>query len=159
VRDRGDFVAVIVRTDHSDEPGWRAVCEVLECCAVPEAAGHRPWEYEVVDDPDWAGASVDDVVAATEGGDYLSVIFVADRRTIRDSDHPFVAVATPGELDADDWPPETTFRIVPDQIQQFQTDVDVGYRDFADYATSAKTQGVFRGFTPRDPWTGTSGPR
>ena len=82
-----EFIALVVRVDHSDEDAWRTVVDRLD--------GNEEWtvDAQIVDDPAYAGVTVDEVLAAVAGDKMLRVLFVADAATMRDP-HPLIAVST-----------------------------------------------------------------
>ncbi|MGX1541565.1 DUF6924 domain-containing protein [Streptomyces adustus] len=87
---RGEFAALIVRTDYDDEAGWRAVvAEVSQACGTD---GESEAFVHLVDDPAWAGAAPDAVRAAVSRDDHLSVVFVADAATMRSAHHALLAL-------------------------------------------------------------------
>ncbi|WP_405553584.1 DUF6924 domain-containing protein [Streptomyces sp. NBC_01171] len=59
---RGQFDAVVVRTDYADERAWRAWVATL------------PQHVHLVDDPSWSGTSIDDVREVTRGVGYVRVV-------------------------------------------------------------------------------------
>jgi hypothetical protein len=140
----GDFHAVVVRTDYSDEAGWERVRTALE------TADDLGWSYAVVEGPDWDEASADDICAAT--ATRLAVVFVADRVTMG-AGHPFLAIAPPGSTaDPADYAAVVQFgrefRILPREMPSFHANVELGNTGFAAYAEVAQKDpdGVFRGF-------------
>ncbi|XVV16069.1 DUF6924 domain-containing protein [Actinoplanes sp. CA-131856] len=144
--DRGDFDAVVVRTHYTDEAAWPAVLGALAAL---------DWSYVLVEDPDWAGAGVDDVVAAAAEDEYLSVVFVADAVTTAGPELLFLAVspARPEDYEeADDY--EATiefgqsFRIPPAYMPLMHSNLDIGNMGFEEFAAVASKDPdrVFRGF-------------
>ncbi|WRZ96450.1 hypothetical protein OHB54_46750 (plasmid) [Streptomyces sp. NBC_01007] len=149
VTGRDEFAALIIRTDFSDETVWRAVC----------AESLRPWgdgDYEphvhIVDDPVWVGATTDHVIAAVSADEDLSVVFLADRITMRDREHPLLAVAV---LTRDECESDEEFeayggsvRTVPAGIHDIHANLSIANLDFADFTEAARTDpaGIFRSF-------------
>ncbi|MEU9156155.1 hypothetical protein AB0D59_37820 [Streptomyces sp. NPDC048417] len=149
VTGRDEFAALVIRTDFSGEPAWRSVCTELS----------RPWgdgDYEpvvhVVDDPAWSGATAHDVVAAVSADEDLSVVFLADRTTMRDHDHSLLAVAvlTRDECESDEEfeAYSGSVRAVPAGIHDLHANLSIANLDFADVADAARLDpaGVFRSF-------------
>ncbi|MFJ2832271.1 DUF6924 domain-containing protein [Streptomyces sp. NPDC087263] len=149
VTDREDFAALVIRTDFGDAAAWRAVCEELS----------RPWgdgDYEpavhIIDDPAWAGATADDVIAAVSADKDLSVVFLADRITMRDNDHALLAVAV---LTREECQSDEEFeayggsvRAAPVGIHDIHANLSIANLDFADVVDAAQSEpaGVFRSF-------------
>ncbi|MER6441723.1 hypothetical protein ABT275_36035 [Streptomyces sp. NPDC001185] len=141
---RDDFAALIIRTDYDDEAGWRAV--------VAEAS--LPWgsdgEFEalvhLVDDPTWAGATPDAVLAAVSRDEQLSVVFVADGATMQSAHHALLALnLSVEEEDLDpmyyqeliDSPPAREFRTTPAAVHDVHANLSLANLDFEDYAEAA----------------------
>ncbi|MCX5214689.1 hypothetical protein OG689_36455 [Kitasatospora sp. NBC_00240] len=149
VTDRNDAAALIIRTDFSDEAAWRAVC----------TASSQPWgdgDYEpvvhLVDDPVWAGAAADDVIAAVSADEELSVVFLADHITMRHQEYALLAVAV---LTRDACVSDEEFeayggsvRVVPAGIHDIHANLLIANLDFADVAEAARIDpaGIFRSF-------------
>ncbi|GAA2613327.1 DUF6924 domain-containing protein [Streptomyces axinellae] len=156
---RGEFDAVVVRTDYEDEQAWQAVK-----VALAERLGepHGTPTPCLVDDPAWAGASVCDVQAAIEADaqlhEELSVVFLADRTTMRGGHHALLAVpAFTREALKDDGAYEEMvefgheFRTVSTGVQEIHTNLALAHMDFQDFAAAAQADpsGVFRSWWRR----------
>ncbi|MFJ9773938.1 DUF6924 domain-containing protein [Kitasatospora sp. NPDC101157] len=146
---RCESAALIIRTDFTDDTAWRAVC----------AESSRPWgdgdcasAVHIVDDPVWAGAAPDDVIAAVSADPDLSVVFLADRITMRDHDHALLAVAvlTREECESDEEFEAYggSVRTVPAGIHDIHANLSIANLDFADVIDAARTDpaGTFRSF-------------
>jgi hypothetical protein len=152
--DRGDFDAVVVRTDYDDDQTWQAVKAAL----VEPSAGPREAPTPcLVDDPAWAGAGVDEVVAAIAADarlhEELSVVFLADRTTMRADHHALLAVPafTREDLNDDKAYEEMVefgaeFRTVSTGVHEIHTNLALASMDFQDFAAVAQADpsGVFR---------------
>ncbi|MGW0436577.1 DUF6924 domain-containing protein [Micromonospora sp. NPDC003197] len=152
--EREELVAVVVRTDYADEDAWQAVRHDLE-------AGDRSGLFDDEDDQycpplivegvGWAGATVDDVLAAADGDEHLGVVFVADRSALVDPEHKLLAVAVTSGLDAEDRATKVEFgrefRIVPRWISPVNDNLALGNMGFEEYAEVARQdpEGAFRG--------------
>jgi hypothetical protein len=150
--ERGDYDAVVVRTDYSGETGWRGALAALEAGDTSDLLDEPlPWSYVIVEGPDWAGVSIDDIIDAAAPDEDLSIVFVADRRTMEEPEHPFLAVTV--DDPADENYRETIqygreFRILPGLMPQFHANIDISNMGFEEFAAVAQkdTEGVFRGF-------------
>ncbi|MER8013356.1 DUF6924 domain-containing protein [Streptomyces griseoluteus] len=139
---RGEFDAVVIRTDYADERAWRAVVGTL-----PQQHVH------FVDAPAWAGALVDDVLTATSDADDLSVVFLADTTTMH-SDPPVLlalTTLTPEDCEDDeDYARLTgsgpTFRTTPAGVPDIHANLSLGNLGFEEYAAWAgeSPDGVYR---------------
>ncbi|MFC9292776.1 DUF6924 domain-containing protein [Streptomyces sp. NPDC057011] len=151
---RDEFAALIIRTDYDDEAAWRAVAAELA----------QPWgdggEYEarvhLVDDPVWAGAAPQEVLAAVSRDEDLSVVFLADRTTMHSALRPLLALTTaePEDEDLDpvyyrelvDNPAPREFRTIAAGVHNVHANLSIANLDFEDYAEAAAAdpEGVFR---------------
>ncbi|MFD8636297.1 DUF6924 domain-containing protein [Streptomyces sp. NPDC059533] len=157
IEGRDQFAALIVRTDYGDEAAWRRVTEELG----------RPWgldgDFEarvhLADDPSWAGATPEQVLAAVGRDEELSVVFVADRTTMTSPHRTLLALHVRAEdedehLDPEyygqlvDSPPAREFRTTPAGVHDVHANLSLANMDFEDYAEAAgeDPEGVFRGF-------------
>ncbi|MCX4920286.1 hypothetical protein [Streptomyces sp. NBC_00687] len=100
----------------------------------------------------WSGATTDHVVAAVSTDEDLSVVFLADHVTIRDGEHPLLAVAV---LRRDECGSDEEFgayggsvRAVPAGVHDLHANLSIANLDFADCAEAARTDpaGIFRSF-------------
>jgi hypothetical protein len=150
---REDFAVLVVRTDYSDDLAWQAVVDELM----------RPWgslqqeaDVQFVNDPEWSGADVSELLAAAAGDEYLSVVFLVDGITIREGQRTLLAVNVPCE---DEWGDDEEsqewaalgrpFRITPQEVHGLHVDRALGNMDFEEYAEVAQQapDGIFRGFS------------
>ncbi|MFJ8107169.1 DUF6924 domain-containing protein [Streptomyces sp. NPDC096132] len=152
---RGEFEALIIRTDHTDETAWREVAE--------EAS--RPWGEDgqyaadllLVDDPAWAAATPEDVREAARRDKELSVVFVADGVTMRSPRRALLALDLLEAEDVEnldpvyyqeliDSPPPREFRTAPAGIHDIHANLSIGNMDFEEFAEVAADdpEGVYR---------------
>ncbi|MGA5319779.1 DUF6924 domain-containing protein [Streptomyces seoulensis] len=136
---RGEFDAVVIRTDYTDERAWRALV-----AALPQQHIH------FVDAP---SASIEDVLAATRDADDLSVVFLADSTTMRSDPPALLALTTltPEDCENDeDYTHLTdsgpTFRTTPPGIPDIHANLSLGNLGFEEYAAWAgeSPDGVYR---------------
>ncbi|WP_409468594.1 DUF6924 domain-containing protein [Streptomyces sp. HC307] len=92
--DRDELDPLIVRTHYGDDRAWDALQQLL----LPPAQDADTDVPCFVDDPQWDGASVDDVLAAVAADEelrkHLRVVFLADRLTMEAVDQPLLVVTT-----------------------------------------------------------------
>lgn len=138
---RGEYEALVVRVDYSDESAWRAVAWAL---AQPWGDGEFEPQLHVVDDSVWAAASTDQVLAAVAGDRYLGVVFIADGTTMQSPFHALLAVITLRRGEADD---ETydhltkhgrEFRAEPGALDDIQANLQTGNMTFDEFAAIAR---------------------
>ncbi|MFB7944733.1 hypothetical protein ACFC6L_07395 [Kitasatospora phosalacinea] len=151
VAERDESAALVIRTDFGDEEGWQAA--LVELWKPWELAGEEVGPHlHVVDDPAWAGAAVDDVIAALSGGGGRGVVYLADRLTMVGPDHALLAVAvlTREGCGSDEEFARYggAFRTVPAGIGDIHANLSIANMDFADFANAARADptGAFRSF-------------
>ncbi|MEU0132950.1 hypothetical protein ABZ172_02750 [Streptomyces sp. NPDC006296] len=122
--------ALVIRTGYGDEPIWRAVVKELR----------QPWgeddEHEavvrIVDDPDWSGATVEEVRAAARAAD--RTVFLVDSTALR---HPYFALLAV-DLDTEDRVPgEDTFRLEPAAVQEVHLQRFIDNISFVEFVEQA----------------------
>ena len=125
----------MLRTDFSDEACWRSICaEVL----AETADGFRAY-VDVVEDRAFDGFGTDDVLA-TVGDDYRwGYLVVGDRLTMTQAEHPFLVLDLLDERGR-------SFRALPREVQAIENNLSIANMDFSEFADSAGSDGVFRGF-------------
>ena len=125
----------MLRTDFSDEACWRSICaEVL----AETTDGFRAY-VDVVEDRAFDGFGTDDVLA-TVGDDYRwGYLVVGDRVTMTQAEHPFLVLDLLDERGR-------SFRALPREIQAIENNLSIANMDFSEFADSAGSDGVFRGF-------------
>ncbi|RZU43857.1 hypothetical protein EV284_1308 [Streptomyces sp. BK022] len=138
---RGEFDAVVIRTDYTDERAWRALAATL------------PPHVHVVDDPSWSGATVDRVLTATRDAEDLSVVFLADTTTTHSRPPALLAVTTLTREDCEDAEDHArltesgpTFRTTPAGVPDIHANLSLGNLGFEEYAAWAgeSPDGVYR---------------
>ncbi|MEV7304154.1 DUF6924 domain-containing protein [Streptomyces clavifer] len=152
---RDEFAALIIRTDYNDETAWQTVTADLR----------QPWgddgEFEadvhLVEDPVWADATSDEVLAAVSRDENLSVVFIADRVTMQSAHRALLALDVGVEVEDLDpeyyqelisSPSRREFRTVPVGVHCVHANLSLANMDFEEYAETAiaDPEGVFRSF-------------
>ncbi|MFF4903146.1 DUF6924 domain-containing protein [Streptomyces sp. NPDC001068] len=151
IADRDESAALVIRTDFGDEEAWQAVLAELL----------KPWDFDdgevdpylhIVDDPAWAGAMADEVLASLSGDEELSIVYLADGVTMNDHDYALLAVAvlTREECETDEEFEAYggSVRTVPVGIGRIHANLSIANLDFADVIEAARASpaGVFRSF-------------
>lgn len=140
--------ALVIRTDFSDDESWNAVLEELRRPWGP--SGEFPAGVQVVDVPTWSGATADEVLAAVDDDDYLSVVFLADRHTMESPVRALLALTTTWEDESDldpvyyqellDSPEPQEFRAEPAAVHSVHANVTLGNLGFAEFAAIAAAE-------------------
>ncbi len=147
--DRDRDAALIIRTDYRDEQAW----------AVVKAELMRPWgdgDFEpyvhIADDPKWAGCTSAQILSAAPTDEELSVVFLADRDSMRDGPVTLLAVAVLAreECDSDEeFEAEGgEFRAVPAGVHEIHANLMIANLSFGDFKEAAEhdPQRTFQGF-------------
>ncbi|MFE3204940.1 DUF6924 domain-containing protein [Embleya sp. NPDC059237] len=147
IEEHGEFTAVVIRTDYTDDAAWAAT--VAELSQRPDVDA----DLLFVEDPGWADAEPDDIVATARRSEDTFVLFVADRHTMRSADHRLLALDTLPEdeyedPDPVDGPPLREFRTVPAGVHDVQANLAIANLSFWDYAEHARSEpdGVYHSF-------------
>ncbi|MFE9171555.1 DUF6924 domain-containing protein [Streptomyces kebangsaanensis] len=152
VNGRDEFDALVVRTDYHDDQTWQDVA-----AALMEPWGDRQYEAQVhfINDPAWAGATVDEVLTAVRADEDLTVVFLADRTTMQTESHALLAVTTLTReecVDDEDYEQLTEFghefRTTPAGVHEVHANLSIGNLGFEEYAARAHDdpQGIYRSF-------------
>jgi hypothetical protein len=127
----------LIRTDFSDDDAWRALCEAASAPSDDEFEA----DFTFIDDRQLDGATVETLLAVLP---HTIAFFVADTRTFTDSEHP-ILVVDHGDADGDR-KSGATFRVIPSEVWGPQNNLHMANMDFDEFASSADSDGVFRGF-------------
>ncbi|WP_406296660.1 DUF6924 domain-containing protein [Streptomyces sp. NBC_00624] len=146
-RDRD--AALIIRTDYRDEQAWTAVKEELM-----RSWGDGDFEpyVHIADDPKWAGCTSAQILSAAVADEELSVVFLADRDSMRDGPLTLLAVAVLAreECDSDEEfeADGGEFRTVPAGVHEIHANLMIANLSFGDFKEAAEQgpQGAFQGF-------------
>lgn len=127
--------SLVIRTDFSDEAAWEHVC-----AAIPEPVGEFQAYVDCVSDPDFKDLRVEDLPERIRHGSYFSYIFMVDKVTISNPEHPVLVVDLYAEVGR-------TFRVIPAEMWAVENNLSIANMDFAEFANAVDEAGVFRGFT------------
>lgn len=145
---RDMFDALLIRTDFSDDESWNAVVGELRRPWGP--SGEFPARVQVVDAPAWSGASADEVLAAVDEDEYLSVVFLADRHTMQSPTRALLALTTIWEDEGDldpvyyqeltESPGPREFRAAPPAVHAIHANLTLGTMGFTEFAAAASAE-------------------
>ncbi|MFK0160270.1 DUF6924 domain-containing protein [Streptomyces sp. NPDC090493] len=149
---RDELDVLVVRTDYHDDQAWQDVT-----AALMEPWGDRQYEAHVhfIDDPAWAGVTVDEALSAVCADENLAVVFFADRTTMQAESHTLPAVTTLTReecVDDEDYEQLTEFgrefRTVPAGVHDIHANLSIGNLGFEEYAAWAHDdpEGIYRSF-------------
>jgi len=132
---------VLIRTDYSNDEAWAAVAAAAQAPSTPDGFTAN---LILVDDPEWEGVSVADLLEEIADSP-ISYVFLADSETLRHPENPILAVSTSG-LVRRGIEPGRTVRVIPQAMWSIENNLSIGNLDFADYVENTSTDGIFRGF-------------
>lgn len=121
-----------VRTDFSNEPAWRAVCDAI---ATETEEGFRAY-VSIIDDVDFNGATATALAASAKTAGH-GLLLLADDVTMSHQDHPILCI--------DLIPSERSIRVVPLALWEIENNLSLSNMDFEDFADSVDADGIFRG--------------
>lgn len=131
--------ALVVRTDFSRDDVWSSILEDIfepeEDTGLGMTAG-----VEVLDDPAYRDATLDDVVAAASPDYPHRYLFVVDREAVQGFRHPVLVVC----LDPEE--PHRRFRAVPEAVRTIDANLFVDNISFAEFVDGADEDGVYRDY-------------
>lgn len=126
--------SLVLRTDFSDESGWQQICAAIE-----RPVGDFQARVTFVSDPEFAGLTVAQLVAATSHDPNRSFAFLVDHTALSHPEHPILVVELEDE-------PGAFFRVIPSEMWSVENNLSLANMDFWDFADAADGDGIFRGF-------------
>jgi uncharacterized protein DUF6924 len=127
--------SLLLRTDYSDDRGWAAL---LSASHQRSPDGFVAM-VEGVSDQEYDQLTVEAIVALAAESGHRSFLFVADRTTFTHPERPVLVVDLFEQ-------PGRTFRVVPAEMWGIENNLSIGNMDYAEFAESVDTDGIFRGF-------------
>ncbi len=136
----------MIRTDFTDDAAWSQVCAAAGSGVHAQGPdGLFRAHLDCIDDAEFDGLTIEQLLTRPPGGADLDHVFLADRETITHPDHPILAVDLVAQ-------PGRSFRMVPSEMQAVENDLSIANMDFAELADfveadeTGRTDGIFRGF-------------
>ena len=142
----------VVRTDFSNETAWH---DLTRAIAAPQREPGTDLEFlahvQFVDEQKSRGLTPEQLVRELPADYGFEYLFVADAETFRSAERPLLVVGfrSTGESSAGGRGERReiqTFRAIPATIQSIENNLSIANMDYADFANSVQTDGVFRGF-------------
>lgn len=128
--------SLLIRTDFSNDALWQSVLR----STGDEDEPFYP-QFTVVDDRRFDGLTVDGLLQIVPGDQFY--VFVADRRTMEDPEHPLLVVDT-GSAAASDAGGQTV-RVTQPGIESIESNLSISNMDFVEFVDAADSDGVYRG--------------
>lgn len=126
--------AAVLRTDFSDDAAWAAICNEIRA-----PSGDFMATVDCVSDPAFEGLTPSEVAELVRPDSRHTFLFLVDRRTVEDPEHPVVVVDLYAE-------PGRSFRVIPSEMWGVENNLSLANMDFEEFADSVDADGFFRGF-------------
>jgi hypothetical protein len=126
--------ALVLRTDFTDDRAWEELC-----AAIKQPQDDFEAYVEFVNDPRFDEATIEQLLAAQQHSNYRSYMFVVDSAALSGGEGAILVLDLVDE-------PGRTFRVVPSEVQSVENNLSIANMDFADFAESVDSDGIFRGF-------------
>ena len=137
-----DDESFFIRTDFADDAAW---AETLDAALRPRDLDDVTLAYAgitTVDDRRFEGLTVEKLESLLPAPPPY-YLFLVDKRTIADSEHPILVVDT--SRANEDVAGFQTFRVVPSEMPTVENNLSLANMDFEDFDDSVDADGVFRG--------------
>lgn len=147
----------LIRSDFSDDAVWQAICsdlrkvdpvlrQALEMMKAmnPKMSEHvedhglPPLFVDIIDDPQYAGATTEQLLELVPPNTNRSCMYIVDRITISNPDHPVLVVDLQQR--------GRSFRAIPEEIQPIDNNLSIANMSWEEFADNVQQDGVFRGF-------------
>ncbi|NMM92180.1 hypothetical protein B2J88_49400 [Rhodococcus sp. SRB_17] len=133
-------LSLLVRTDFSDDDLWQ---EVLRSTGDEDQEEPYYPQFTIVDDRQFENLTIGELLDIV--GPDRSYIFLADRQTMTDPEHPLLVVDT-GSEEYELHTPGQSVRVTGPGIESIESNLSIANMDFVSFVESADSDGVFRGF-------------
>src|SRR4051794_26331401 len=97
----------------------------------------------VVDDPEFGDYTTDQVLSVAVDGGIATTLFIVDRTTIEDTDHPVLVLASNDRYRVRRG---QTFRAAPATVQSIENNLNISNMDWPDFAGHLNDREIFTGF-------------
>ncbi|GAB6902804.1 hypothetical protein JCM9957A_58960 [Kineosporia succinea] len=141
-----DRDCLLVRTDFSDDAAWEALLGALAAGSLFDDA-----EVDPVNDPAWAGATLDEVVDAVPDLARIPAVYIADTEAITGEGYPVLTVNAAIPRESEDYEPEPgsprSIRVTADELWGVHVNLEIaniGWEEIVEVADPE--DGVFRGY-------------
>jgi hypothetical protein len=106
---------------------------------APQTENAFQASVECISDKSCAGLTPQTVASVLPTGSQRAFVFLVDAEAIADPEHPVLVVDLIEE-------PGRSFRVVPSEAWGVENNLRLANMDFEEFAESADSDGVFRGF-------------
>ena len=132
-----DDYSLVIRTAFTDDVAWEHVCKLIQ---EPQTEDGFQACVECISDKACSGVTPDEIASLLPAGSQRAVVFLVDTEAMAHHEHAVLVV----DLLAD---PVRSFRVVPSEAWSVENNLRLANMDFAEFAESVDTNGVFRGFS------------
>jgi hypothetical protein len=126
-------VALLIRTDFSDDIAWTRLCELLQ----RPSYGQTP-KLLVVNDQVYAGLAPETLAQVASDEPELTYAFMADSASMASTEASIAVVDLADELGR-------SFRVTPEEVITILANLELGNVDFYEFADTVDDDGVYRG--------------
>lgn len=146
---------LLIRTDFSNDKVWEDVRslaskpgpdfqEALGLISDAQEAASDPLDeietnLDIVDDRDFDGATVEELLKGLGDDGHQAVLIVVDQAAIHDPEHPVLIVDLLTERGR-------TFRALPSCVFEIESNLSIGNMDWEEFVNGVDDTGVYRGF-------------
>jgi hypothetical protein len=128
--------SLLIRTDFSNDAAWARVCEAIQ---QPQTEDLFQAYVECISDVACKDLDLHDIATLLPKDDHRSFVFLADQRTMIDSEQAVLVVnLIEGE--------GGSFRVIPSEAWGVENNLRIANMDFHEFADAVDDDGVFRGF-------------
>lgn len=127
--------ALVLRTEFSDEPAWKALCAALQ---DPDDDFNPSLDF--ISDKEYDGFTADQLPSLLPENSSLTFAFIIDRTALINPDHPILAIDLHDQ-------PGRTFRVTPAALGEVASNLLIANMGFEEFADAVDQDGIFRGFS------------
>ncbi|AFY31186.1 hypothetical protein [Calothrix sp. PCC 7507] len=126
--------SLVLRSDFSDDSAWESIC-----AAIREPVGEFRAFVDCINDSDYEGLTIEQLIAIAPKGSDHSFVFIVDRTALTHVEHPILVVDLYDE-------PGRTFRVIPREMWSVENNLSIANMEYCEFAVSVDQDGIFRGF-------------
>jgi hypothetical protein len=126
--------SLVLRTDFSDDAKWKSLCR-----AIQKPVGEFRAAVEFVDDRQYDGLTIDQVLQLVPKEFNHSEIYLVDQMSISHRDRPILAVDLYENRGR-------TCRVVPTEMWAIENNLSISNMGFSDFADAVDADEIFRRF-------------
>lgn len=125
---------LVLRVDFTNQILWEEICRMIQK-PVDDFYAY----VELLDDPDYEGITVSDLLSLIPKNYNHNFIILVDRVAISEDNHPLLVI----DLSEGS---NKSFRAIPSTVQSIENNLSIGNMCFEEFASSLDERRIFRGF-------------